>query len=213
MAWIIVLVLVQYEYMIKNIEASPGITKLETGHIIQATPITRRRVLMNPGSTPIHEAIHAVAGIVDGAGVEYTTIVPTRDSYGSTKLLRPSVGAAAAPHFRGCKGTGHDMGIVEAMGYDEGSAMLAAASLIAGHDDEIGDVAAELVYRGTLSGSEIEGIMKERANPRFRIDLIEPDGIETHYIRTVRKGQNPILSLNIPDKTKDPKARATLIFG
>lgn len=199
--------------MIKYIEVSPGITELETGDKIKSTPMTKRRLLMNPGSTPIHEAIHAVAGIVDGAGVEYATIQPTRDSYGSTKLLRPSVGAAAAPHFKGCKGTGYDMHIVEAMGYDESSAILAAASLIAGLDDEINDVAAELVHKGTLNGSEIEHIMKESANPRFRIDLTEPDGTETHYVRTVRKGQNPIISLNIPNKAKDYNTRTTLIFS
>lgn len=140
-----------------------------------------------PGSTEIHEATHAVNARKNGTGVEFATNVPGPGYLGLTKLTGPDSVAAVAPHVAGMDGTSHDMAIASISG-NVGAAEAVARRNNITYREHIVAVAQGIETNGTLTGSQIEGIMKDvDKGPEVRLKVVHPNG----DVREVRELRSP----------------------
>lgn len=149
----------------------------------ESTYVGRTRVTVEktkkPGgvrsSVATHEASHAVIAMVTGAGVVSATVIPDGDTLGSVRVGRPDATVAAA-HFG--VGDGHDRMVVRFLGVDEDAASRAAQGILRCNTDKVDAVAGLLDEKGTVSGSEIEAVIKEVDVPRENVIVRfqTPDG-------------------------------------
>jgi len=117
-----------------------------------------------PGGTATHEAMHVVAALGNGTGVESATIIPGAGYLGLTKLSKPDAVAAMAPHAMGAGGTGYDVYIAGIIG-NAGSAESAARGIINSNMDKVMAVAQKLEENKTLISSDISNVLFELKNP------------------------------------------------
>lgn len=118
-----------------------------------------------PGSTAIHEAMHAVAALENGTSVDSVTIVPGDGYLGLTKLGKADAVAAMAPHSMGKAGTGHDVFIAGIIG-NAGAAESVARGIINSNMDKVEAVASVLEEKRTIGSGEIHSAIDEIKNPK-----------------------------------------------
>ena len=118
-----------------------------------------------PSGTATHEAMHVVAAIQNGTGVESATIIPGTGYLGLTKLAKPDAVAAMAPHSMGASGTGYDVYIAGIIG-NAGHAQSAARSIISSHMEEVEAVAIALEEKKSVGSGDIKKAIYDVTNPR-----------------------------------------------
>lgn len=121
-----------------------------------------------PGSTAVHEAMHVVAALENGTGVDSATIVSGNGYLGLTRLTKPDAVAAMAPHAMGSGGTGHDVFIAGIIG-NAGAAESAARGIINSNMDKVEAVATVLEENRTIGSGEINSAINEITNPKPRM--------------------------------------------
>lgn len=117
-----------------------------------------------PGGTAKHEAMHVIAGIMNGTSVESASIIPGPGYNGITKLAKADAVAAMAPHSMGASGTSYDVYIAGLMG-NASSAESAARSIIMSNQDKVEAVAVALEEKRFVSSSDINMAINEVDNP------------------------------------------------
>lgn len=125
------------------------------------------------GGTPLHEAIHAALGYLDGVNIVKVSIIPGPGYLGITQFDRFSGIAAVGPHAHGCDGTGWDTHITEATGHSVSSLIGPALAMIAAHWEGIQEVAAAVEEHGEIGHGEVVKAMKRGSRRQEGISDVE----------------------------------------
>lgn len=152
---------------------------------------------VNPSRTSDHEAIHTVAAIKNNTHVIEASRIPGPGYLGFTELSNPDAIAAVAPHAFGHCGTGHDLNIVEIMGYDPHLLANTARKLLCGSEKEIHAVAALIEINGSISGFQAEEVMEQTENPEVDVEIVDPLGEKRQFVKKVRKSEGYFIPLDI----------------
>lgn len=168
----------------ETVEVSVGTTRFSTGETVKVTP---RFIFKNPGdgSTPDHEARHALVATLRFTTVYFATCVGGEGYHGMVSLARYDGAAFMASD--GCSGTGHDRWVVGMMGDSPSGKAAEARSLLCGRDDERIAIGSWMRDRGTITGDEVKWAMNEAVNPEVYVEETNSEGKSRQYTTRIRR--------------------------
>ncbi len=124
-----------------------------------------------PGDTATHEAMHIVAALANGTGVEGASIIPGPGYLGITYLSKPDAVAALAPHSMGASGTSYDVFMASQIGGSSG-AESSARAIIHSNSEKVEAVASMLEEKKSAGSNDIQKAIDEVDHPLPRSGTI-----------------------------------------
>jgi hypothetical protein len=160
---------------------------------MELDPLPKKTV---PGGTATHEAMHVIAAIVNGTGVESATIIPGAGYNGLTKLSKPDAVAAMAPHSMGASGTGYDVYVAGLMG-NAGGAESAARAIINSNKEKVEAIAISLEENKSIGSGDIDKVIYEIDYPKPQTETLVIENENGERVKKTIKVRDNVLTEQI----------------
>lgn len=128
---------------------------------IQEQPVQSKGTeqFFQPSNTALHEAGHALVGVVRNVGIDGADIVPSGNALGRTYPDQFDAPTAAAGYATGTGGEGHDRFITEVVyGQNFGQAATTASVILKNNQEALMDLGTALDTNKSLSRQDIYSI-------------------------------------------------------
>lgn len=152
------------------------------------------------GQTALHEARHLVLLVANGTGAKSGTIEPGDGYLGMVEPHGFDAIAALGPHSVGDPGTRWDVEVARRGGADIKASASVARSMLRRLKEEVNLVAGLLETKRTVTGFEVEEVMKKNQDPDEEVEITDPLGNISSF-RTERSKRH-WLALDIKEKNK-----------
>lgn len=152
------------------------------------------------GQTALHEARHLVLLVANGTGAKSGTVEPGDGYLGMIEPHGFDAIAALGPHSVGDPGTRWDVEVARRGGADIQASASIARSMLSRLKEEVHLVAGLLETKRTVSGFEVEEVMKKNQDPDEEVEVTDPIGNITN-LKTTRSKRHWLV-LDIKEKNK-----------